>query len=132
MITNSIISLALAIAVHEGWDPLKGGGATSTQPTVAYRNHNPGNLRSSPFEVGKRDGFAVFLNDQVGFSALVYDIWAKANGKTSTGLSGVSTIEDFIHVWAPANENDTEAYIDFVCSRTGFTRDTTLGSLLKQ
>jgi hypothetical protein len=126
------IECQVTIATHEGWDPMKGGGGDHSTGTVSYRNHNPGNLRSSVFENGKRDGFAVFINDSVGFGALVYDIWSKAQGKTSTGLSGVSTIEDFIHVWAPANENDTEAYINFIVSHTGLSRNTPFSSLLRE
>lgn len=131
MITSTLIALALAIAKHEGWNPMAGGGANGTEPTVAYRNHNPGNLRSSVFEIGQRDGFAVFLNDQVGFAALVYDIWCKAQGKTVTKLTGASTIRDLIYVWAPPHENDTENYIRFVEMRTGLASTTTLGELIR-
>lgn len=131
MITQSIILVALAIAEHEGWKPMGGGGSNGSQPSVAYRNHNPGNMRSSVFEIGKRDGFSVFLNDQVGFAALVYDIWCKANGKTVTKLNGASTIRDLIYVWAPPHENNTENYVKFVEQRTGLRSDTTLGKLLR-
>jgi hypothetical protein len=130
MITQTLILLALAIAEHEGWNPMEGGGVAKEEPTIAYRNHNPGNLRSSVFETGKRDGFAVFLNDQVGFAALVYDIWCKAQGKTVTKLNGDSTIAEFIAVWAPPHENDTENYVKFVEMRTGLPASTTLGQLL--
>lgn len=131
MITASLLAVALAIAEHEGWNPMAGGGANNTEPTVAYRNHNPGNLRSSVFEVGKRDGFAVFLNDQVGFAALVFDIWSKAQGKTVTKLNGASTLRDLVYVWAPPHENDTENYIKFVEMRTGLASTTTLGELIR-
>lgn len=131
MITASLLAVALAIAEHEGWNPMTGGGANGTEPTVAYRNHNPGNLRSSVFEVGKRDGFAVFLNDQVGFAALVFDIWSKAQGKTVTKLNGASTLRDLVYVWAPPHENDTENYIKFVEMRTGLASTTTLGELIR-
>ena len=131
MITASLLAVALAIAEHEGWNPMGGGGAAGAEPTVAYRNHNPGNLRSSVFEVGKRDGFAVFLNDQVGFAALVFDIWSKAQGKTVTKLNGASTLRDLVYVWAPPHENDTENYIRFVEMRTGLASTTTLGELIR-
>lgn len=131
MITSTLIALALAIAEHEGWNPMTGGGNDGATPTVAYRNHNPGNLRSSVFEIGQRDGFAVFLNDQVGFAALVYDIWCKAQGKTVTKLTGASSIRDLVYVWAPPHENDTENYIKFVEMRTGLPSSTTLSQLLR-
>jgi len=130
MITGTLIALSMAIATHEGWNPTSGGGSDGTEPTVAYRNHNPGNLRTSVFEIAKRDGFAVFLNDQVGFAALVFDIWSKANGRTVTGLNGSSTIEELIRVWAPPHENNTENYIDVVERYTGLPRTTTLSTVI--
>ena len=131
MITQKLVILAETIAKIEGWDPLKGGGVNKDQPTVAYRNHNPGNLRKSPFAVSERDGFAVFLNDQAGFFAIVWDLWSKTNGKTSTGLTSNSTIADLINVWAPPSENNTEKYILDVEKYSGFSRGTVLGSLIQ-
>lgn len=130
MITATLLSLAIAIAEKEGWNAVRNGGVNGNEPTIAYRNHNPGNLRWSPFMLEERDGFAVFLNDGVGFAALVWDIWSKARGNTSTGLDANSTIEQLIHVWAPPHENDTEKYIEFVCNRTGLDRDTKLSALI--
>lgn len=34
----------------------------------------------------------------------------------------VRSIEAIIKRWAPPSENNTEAYIDFVCEQTGFSR----------
>lgn len=130
MITATLIALALAMAKHEGWNALSGGGNDGLEPTVSYRNHNPGNLRTSVFELAKRDGFAVFLNDQVGFAALVFDIWSKANGRTVTGLTGSSTLEDLIRVWAPPIENDTENYIATIERSLGLPRTTTLSTII--
>ena len=31
-----------------------------------------------------------------------------------------NNVEDIIGRWAPPSENDTDAYIDFVCDKTGF------------
>lgn len=40
--------------------------------------------------------------------------------------AGVTKLADIIRRWAPAVENNTNAYISFVCKRTGFRLDTTL------
>jgi len=132
MFTTALIEVATAITVHEGWKPMQESRISGSEPSVSYRNHNPGNLRYSPFMVGERDGFAVFISDDVGFMALVWDIWSKCKGKTSSGLNGDSTLAAVISVYAPRTENDTDAYIDCILHRTGFARSTKLGDLVKQ
>ena len=118
----------LAMAEFEGWHPpnksITPGGSRS------YRNHNPGNLRSSPFESGRRGGFSFFRNDFVGWMAFHWDLMQKARGNTVTGLNRKSTIEQLIKVWAPASDgNDPRRYIDFVEKRSGLKRTTTLGQI---
>lgn len=131
MINANITRLAWAIGQVEGWDPLKGGGPSGADPTLASRNHNPGNLRSSPFQVGTGNGFAIFYNDATGWFALSWDLWKKARGETRTGLNGENTIEDLIRVYAPSRENDTDAYIIAVEKWSGFFRSTQLKELLQ-
>lgn len=77
-------------------------------------------MRASPFALGTRDGFAYFVDDNVGFFALVWDLWKKCRGETSTGLNGDSTLGDLISVYAPPKENDTQAYKKAVWLKTGF------------
>lgn len=128
--TNNLKRLATAMAQMEGWNPAKGGGSDGSLPSLAYRNHNPGNLRSSPFMAGQRDGFAFFYDDNVGWFALVWDLWKKAKGETSTGLTGDSTLHDLINVYAPPAENPTDTYIANVEKWTGFSRTMKLKELL--
>lgn len=130
MIGSRLHKLAQAIAEHEGWDPQYKVDGKDIIGTLAYRNHNPGNLRLSPFQVYTRNGFAVFYNDEVGRFALIYDLWVKASGKSSTGLTASSTIKDFVYKYAPPHENDSEAYLAFILSRTGFSADMPLSDLL--
>ena len=92
MITQKIVNLANAIAEYEGWEPEKHANAKAGGPTVSYRNHNPGNLRSSIFALGTRDEFAFFFNDATGMFALQFDLMKKAQGKTVTDLNGESNI----------------------------------------
>jgi hypothetical protein len=117
--------LMLAIAEHEGWDPP--GPKTPPGGSRSYRNHNPGNLRTSPFSYATVDGFAAFRSDFVGFMALHWDLMQKARGNTVTGLNGQSTVRDLIYTWAPPSDNnDTESYLHAVIKKTGFQEITTL------
>lgn len=121
--------LALAIAEAEGWiaatkSAIPGGSRS-------YRNHNPGNLRSSPHADGILDGYAVFKNDLDGFFALCWDLKQKAAGNTVTGLNSKSTIRELIYKWCPQSDgNNTEEYLQKICKMTGFADTMSLGSLL--
>lgn len=127
-INPEVEALMFAIKKHEGWVPPD--AATNYKGSRSYRNHNPGNLRRSPFASGIDDNFAVFESDFLGWFALYFDLHSKARGNTSTRLNGSSTIYDLIHVWAPPSDNnDTEAYIVQVEKMTGLSRKTTLATL---
>jgi len=121
--------LTYAMATHEGWSLV----GTPGNPTgsKSYRNHNPGNLRSSPLAVGQADGFAVFRTDDDGFAALRLDIMQKATGHTTTGLNGSSTLAQLIAIWAPAADgNAPAAYLAHICQLTGFSPQMQLKDLL--
>ncbi len=125
---RKVDALMMAIAHHEGWHPPADGDTSGG--SRAYRNHNPGNLRSSPYAHSTVDGFAVFRNDFVGFMALHWDLLQKSRGNTVTGLTGQSTIRDLIYVWAPPSDNnDTEAYIASVERSMGVPASTTLAEI---
>lgn len=121
--------LAYAIAEIEGW--LSPTESKSIGGSRSYRNHNPGNLRGSPFAVQVLDGYAFFKTDIDGFNALMWDIRQKARGNTSTNLTGESTLSDFCRVWAPINDgNNPESYLKQLCTLTGLTASTKLKELL--
>jgi len=126
--TRRVDLLIDAIVQHEGWAfPCE---QNEFKGSRSYRNHNPGNLRSSPFAVATVGGFAVFRTDQVGLMALHWDLLQKAKGNTVTGLSGKSTIRELISKYAPPSDNNnTEAYIKEVCVLTGFQESTTLAEI---
>lgn len=130
MITQKLINLSHAMAEYEGWSPEKNLFSKEGGPSVSYRNHNPGNMRSSIFALGVRDGFAVFFNDATGFFAMQFDIMNKAKGNTVTGLGPNSTIQDLIRVWSAGSPESVIKYTAFVCSRTGLTPDTKLNKLI--
>lgn len=121
--------LALAISAHEGW--ITPGTPGFPDGSRSYRNNNPGNLRSSPFQVAVVGGFSMFKTDFDGWYALLYDLKCKATGKTSTGLNGNSTIKDLIYKWAPALDgNRPDKYVQAVCANTGFSPQMKLNELV--
>ena len=86
----------------------------------SVRNNNPGNLvrtniawegLSTPDEMTpeqqQETRFSVFAGAEWGFRALGRDLHSK-------WLRGLDTIRQIITVYAPPNENDTEAYIGAV------------------
>ena len=96
--------LAIGIAMAEGWSP--------DDKSLTYRNHNPGALRSSPFAIGTRNKFALFVNDGVGFFALCWDLAKKCKGETVTDLGPNSTLYDLIKVYTA--ETDPERLNNYV------------------
>lgn len=128
--TYTLGKLLMAMARFEGWEiPSE---KNSFRGSRSYRNNNPGNLRSSIFECGTIDNFAVFKNDLIGWNAFQYDIIQKCKGKTKTGLTPNSTIKDLINTWAPSSDgNHTQNYINFVCKETGLNENFMIGDLLK-
>jgi hypothetical protein len=126
MITRKLQKLQAAMAEHEGWSFTGSGAGNSTAPTIAFRNNNPGNLRSSPFMLGQSGGFAVFVDDNVGVFAHLFDLWSKCTGKTTTGLGPKNTLADLIAKYAPPTENNTERYIQAVEKYLDIPRTTPL------
>lgn len=121
-------ALMRAIVKHEGWNVPAIN--TPQSGSRSYRNHNPGNLRKSPFAATYVDNFAVFANDFIGYMALHWDLMQKAHGNTVTGLTAQSTIRELIFVYAPPDDdNDSEAYLQAVLKETGFLEQTTLGEI---
>lgn len=87
--------------------------------TRGIRNNNPLNIRRNKANrwEGRRftvtdEAFEEFVSMYWGFRAAFRII---LNYITRYGLH---TIEGIVSRWAPANENDTESYIRFVCRHT--------------
>lgn len=121
--------LVYAIAEQEGWrTPTEAGNNCGSR---SYRNNNPGNLRSSPFQSGSDGAFATFKTEQGGFAALEWDLMKKCKGETSTGLTPESTLRELIYKWAPPSDgNNAEAYLQNIVRMTGFAEDIHIGRLL--
>ena len=78
------------------------------------RNKNPGNIKLGTKWDGLADEqsdpvFCVFVEAVMGIRALLKILLTYRFTHTST------SVDDIISRWAPPSENDTSAYIDFVC-----------------
>lgn len=106
--------------------------------TRGFLNNNPGNMDrvkppSEPWQGEIRDTndkrltgfqlhellagrFCVFVSAEWGIRAMVRNLMAYER-------AGWDTIREIIEHWAPSNENNTTAYIDAVCQRSGLRPD---------
>lgn len=83
---------------------------------LGIRNNNPGNIRVNPNirwqgEMPSDGPYCVYGTPLAGLRALAKTLWTYQN------VHGCRTIGDFVSRFAPANENETQAYIDDVCTR---------------
>lgn len=109
---------------------------TTTQPepfnagsgTRGYRNNNPLNIRIS--SANNWEGKVLPNTDGVfeQFRTMAYGYRAALLLIRNYILAGHNTVAKIISRWAPANENNTTAYINAVCSKTGFAPTTTIGA----
>lgn len=87
------------------------------------RNRNPGNIRRSGVRYkgevrpSTDPQFKQFGSMALGYRAIFVLL------DTYRIRYGLDTVRTMISRWAPPSENDTAAYIDAVCRRTGLTPD---------
>lgn len=87
----------------------------------SQRNNNPVNLRyAQQFESSGKDdaGFAIFPTPEAG--------WRAAHRQIKLDQSRELTLEQFINKFAPPNENDTSAYLQFIAMEFDMFPDTPL------
>lgn len=81
------------------------------------RNNNPLNIRRNSTkwqglaEEQKDKAFFTFIAPEWGYRAAIRTL------QNYNRIHGLTTIRQWISRWAPPCENDTEAYISFVCSK---------------
>lgn len=83
------------------------------------RNNNPLNIKRNKT---KWQGLAEVQDDEVFFTFIAPEWGYRAAIRSLQNykrVHGLTTIRQWISRWAPPVENDTENYIDFVCSRAG-------------
>lgn len=88
----------------------------SKSKTLAEINCNPLNIRYNPQnqwrgQTGQNKGFCTFKSESYGIRAAYRIICNYIR-------NGFDTIEAIISRWAPPSENNTEKYIQFVCTET--------------
>lgn len=88
--------------------------------TRGMRNNNPGNLRAGFGQVGTDSGgYAVFPSREAGYNAAARQLVGYHN-------AGLDTINAIVSKWAPASENNTQAYVSSVVqsmNQKGFNVD---------
>ncbi len=91
----------------------------------AWRNNNPGNLRPSRYnkgQIGHAWGFAVFDSREDGLFAM--------KDLLKRGVYARLSLKEALYRYAPpADDNPTDAYLDYVSRRSGVGFDVRLGSL---
>ena len=99
----------------------------SSNGTLADRNNNPGNIRTSgdnwQGSSGENGGFVNFTNAEYGVRAVAKNLY------TSQEKHGNNSVAAIISRWAPPGENPTDAYISKVAKDLGVGAYDDLGSL---
>lgn len=106
MTSPKITALALGIQRAEGWFAI-GEALTHPNGSQSYINHNPGNLRSSKTQTSVNNGFAVFLNDQIGMDALEIQLLNYAAGRVP-GISESDIVTKMLATYTGLDEFSIE------------------------
>ena len=83
------------------------------------RNNNPLNIRRNNTrwqglaDAHPDSSFFTFVAPEWGYRAAIRTL------QNYKRIHGLTTIREWISRWAPPCENNTEAYVSFVCSRAG-------------
>lgn len=110
--------LARLIAKEEGF------GIPGTVPT---RNHNPGDLRHSPHSEhspGNPNAIGQIDSDADGWADLERQLQLYAQ-------RGLTLRDMIINYYAPPGENDSEAYLAFICKELGVDQSCTVTQALE-
>lgn len=101
--------------------------------SIADRHNNPWNLMYVGQEGAKKGeakkgggNWARFDTTKSAEKAYYADLDAKIKGNTTTGLTGDSTLADYINVYAPAFENDTSSYVNMIIKNSKMKLNTPL------
>lgn len=97
---------------------------TLKQP-LSIRNNNPGNIRGADGE------FLKFDTPEEGARAMANDLRIKISGQSKAmeanyGKDYSPTLKNLISTWAPASENDVDAYVESVTKMTGIAANDVL------
>ena len=109
--------LAVLIAQEEGY------GIPGSLPT---RNNNPGDLRHSPHSFHSPDA-----PDAIGKIDTPEHGWEDLQDQLVKFANRNLTLQQAIYIFAPPTENDSAAYLKYVCDGLGCTPDTPVASALQ-
>lgn len=92
---------------------------------LSVRNNNPGNIRGADGE------FIKYATPEEGQQAMVNDLRIKITGRSKAmeanfGKGYTPTLQNLIATWAPATENDVDAYVANVTKMTGIAANDVL------
>lgn len=93
--------LARLIATEEGF--FKAG-------SLPARNHNPGDLRHSPHSQHPGDPEAIGVIDTEAHG------WEDLERQLQLDAQRGYTIQKLVYTYAPPSENNTQQYLDFICT----------------
>ncbi|HGM5304553.1 TPA: lytic transglycosylase [Serratia marcescens] len=136
-VTYSANSAADWVKDKTGFDPrsvgqwIRGQFSGGNEPR-GIRNNNPGNLNyvgqnGATLEDHTTPRFARFNSAFEGFAALGKQIKAYYNGTSkAAGYQKLQSVEDIISRFAPASENNTQAYINKLSKMLGVGRGDSL------
>ncbi|HGE8301172.1 TPA: lytic transglycosylase [Serratia marcescens] len=136
-VTDSANSAADWVKDKTGFDPrsvgqwIRGQFSGANEPR-GIRNNNPGNLNyvgqnGATLEQHATPRFANFISPFAGFMALGKQIKAYYNGTSkAAGYQKLQSVEDIISRFAPASENNTQAYINKLSKMLGVGRGDSL------
>ena len=109
--------LSRLIAKEEGY------GIPGKIPTT---HNNPGDLRHSPHSAhppGDPDAIGQIDTPEHG--------WADLERQLQIDVGRHWTLRQLVETYAPPNENNTEAYLAFICHGGGWTPETLVAEALK-
>lgn len=136
-VTDSANNAAEWVKDKTGFDPrsvgqwIRGQFSGGNEPR-GIRNNNPGNLNyvgqnGATLEDHATPRFARFNSAFEGFAALGKQIKAYYNGTSkAAGYQKLQSVEDIISRFAPASENNTQAYINKLSKMLGVGRGDSL------
>src|SRR5208282_4855431 len=101
----------------------EGFGKAGALPT---RDNNPGDLRHAPgasHEPGNPDGIASFKTVAEG--------WAALDRQLSLYAERGLTLQQAVYRFAPPSENDSTAYLQFICKGLNCPAQTPMAAVIK-
>ena len=109
--------LARLIAQEEGY------GVPGTIPTM---DDNPGDLRHSPHSFHTSSA-----PDSIGKIDTPQDGWADLERQLQLYAQRGLTLQEAIYEFAPPAENNSQAYLDFICRGLGVPSSTSVSDALE-